>query len=372
MNRWIPLLALLATVLTSNADAQSRVDRQGQCVLWGDGHVVMFDGPTGNMYGSGVYLLTDSADPDQPFRVEVDAQPLRGGMISKRTRAAIRCAEHLVVAEAGSEGTVQLDGDLVEAEEAAFGVDEQFTLLSGPDLVVVRCRDHEAQLRRVDARGSASLDVQVRKAYYLVGGEPTQGLCGTFDGVNNERSTYDPSNKVDEEESLFAQFQPPPPAEIPGAIYTHPGTLEFDGTNNVWLDGPFSLTPDFHLSAEVRVDASEQWNHLIEIGSHEYGWNGPLRFEVGNEGEWYVSVGDGAGFKELYQQGNWTYGEWTKVEVEYRGGAIRLFETGDQLGMQQADINVASVSGELNLGNFARGGRHFRGAMRNLVIRALD
>jgi hypothetical protein len=206
-------------------------------------------------------------------------------------------------------------------------------------------------------------------------------MCGPFDAnrANDGELLNDPGRQanadvlqVPMEQSLFAQVAPPAAAEIPGAIYTHPGVLEFDGTNNLWLDGPYRLTPNFHVRADVLVHSSDQWDHLIEIGSHAYEWNGPLRLEVGNEGEWYVSVGDGAGYSELYQPGSWRYGEWVTVEVEYKGGAIRIWENGQYLGVKQADIDVTAVGGELNLGHFARGGRNFHGALRNVVIQAID
>lgn len=99
-------------------------------------------------------------------------------------------------------------------------------------------------------------------------------------------------------------------------------------------------------------------------------WNAPLRIEVGNEGEWYVSMGDGSSFTEQVFQGSWSYGDWVNFHFSFDGGSQTgsLFENGVHLGDIQVVSEGISLAGQLILGSFRGQERFFSGEMRGLYI----
>ena len=139
--------------------------------------------------------------------------------------------------------------------------------------------------------------------------------------------------------------------------------LEMNGqmTQNL---GQYTLPQDFSFEAEVRIDASNQWRHLVEVGGVEYVWNSPFRLEVGNEGEWYFCVGDGASYQEAYFSGAWRYGDWVKVLFTYVNGVGKFYENGVLLHEAAFNKNVA-IPGSLIVGSFQGDNRFFQGAMKN-------
>lgn len=151
------------------------------------------------------------------------------------------------------------------------------------------------------------------------------------------------------------------------STYTYEGTLEFDGQTSYSI-GSMELPSSFTVSADVRVDASSQWQHLIEIGTIEHGWDAPLRFEVGDEGEWLVSVGNGNDRASEIIQGHWQYGDWTQVKIIYQPGNILFFENDALLAEVPANIDLEGVSGSLILGSFGGSERFFDGALKHVVI----
>ena len=142
---------------------------------------------------------------------------------------------------------------------------------------------------------------------------------------------------------------------------------EFDGGTSHTI-GVVTLPPSVSFSAEVRVDASDQWRHLIEVGGKEHGWNAPFRLEVGEEGQWYLSLGDGSDYREASAYGSWTYGQWIDVRFTYAGGVARLFENGDQILELDAGMDITAVSGSTIVGSFQGETRFFEGAIRNAEL----
>ena len=162
-------------------------------------------------------------------------------------------------------------------------------------------------------------------------------------------------------------------AEQPRSLpYLMAGPVEFDGQTSQTV-GHFQLPGSFEVHAEIRVNESAQWNHVIEIGGLEHGFNAPLRLEVGDEGQWYVAVGDGASFAEADFAGNWRYGDWVKIAFRYDGSVGSFYEYDDQggknhLGDLQADLNVSQVAGTMILGSHQGGSRYFSGAVRQMNV----
>ena len=139
--------------------------------------------------------------------------------------------------------------------------------------------------------------------------------------------------------------------------------LEMDGQTTQNL-GAYTLPQDFSFEAEVRTDASDQWRHLVEVGGVEYVWNSPFRVEVGNEGEWYFCIGDGASYGEAYFSGSWRYGDWVKVLFTYVNGVGKFYENGVLLHEAVINKNVA-LSGSLIVGSLQGTQRFFQGGIKN-------
>ena len=313
------------------------------------------------------------------FRTEIRKKhPETTNHIAPVYATATRCGNYVLRATNDDGHAVALNGmPIEEGSEFNFGPDNAYRLARTGDSVQLNCPDPQnldiwsrVQINfQSDGSHGDYLDVRTFTSQYTPGEEST-GMCGPFNGdaSDDPRNAYN-QFEIEEGASLFApQFygNPAPP------LYAEPRQLEFDGQTSHLIEEQYTLPPSFYVRAHIRVDASEQWNHLLEVGSLEYEWNGPLRVEVGEEGEWYVSVGDGQTYSEISLRGNWAYGEWVLLEVEYKDGTIRLWENGEQLGSKEAGLQVDAVSGQLNIGNFARGGRNFKGALRNLHIRAID
>lgn len=138
--------------------------------------------------------------------------------------------------------------------------------------------------------------------------------------------------------------------------------------------GQVQLPNAFAVHAEVRVDASSQWNHVIEVGGAEWEFNAPFRLEVGDEGQWYVAVGDGASFAEAEIAGTWRYGDWVRVLFTYDGTTGHLYEANglqaeyELLGSFNAGKDVTKAAGSLVLGSYAGTSRYFKGALRNVSL----
>ena len=377
-----------ALLLSWAGETAATVIRQGVCIHWGGGHITTYDGKKYDYYETGLWQLTDhQLSGAASFRTDIRKyKPTPDYPMAYANGAATRCGDN-VLKVTGDDGlTVTLNGMPVEeSSDFNFGPDNAYHLRrTGSDygeFVELNCPAPQNADRwsRVKVNfglhsGNDYLDIRTFTNFYTPG-EETTGMCGSFNQNPNDDFEglavldWIAQYELEESASLFApQFygNPEPP------IYAEPRQLEFDGQTSHLIDEQYTLTPQFYVRAHVRVDASEQWNHIVEIGSQEYEWNGPLRVEVGEEGQWYVSVGDGQTYSEIALTGNWTYGEWVLLEVEYKGGTIRLWENGEHLGSKEAGLQVDSVSGELNIGNFARGGRYFKGALRNLRIMAIE
>ena len=161
----------------------------------------------------------------------------------------------------------------------------------------------------------------------------------------------------------------------PGALNLRSGWLGFGGSRalNVsqgGIDYMLSDQGNFTVKAEVLVNASSQWNHLIELGTPQYGWNAPLRIEIGNAGEWYVAMGDGSAFTEQVFQGSWSHGDWVNFHFSFDSGSQTgsFYENGVHLGDMQVPTEGVSLAGQLILGGYRGQDRFFSGEMRNLYI----
>ena len=81
--------------------------------------------------------------------------------------------------------------------------------------------------------------------------------------------------------------------------------------------GPSTLPTDFAIEADVTINTSDPWNNIITIGDSEYGNQAAFRLQAGEEGQWYIAIGDGADFNGEYFPGNWTFGMPFKLQVTY-------------------------------------------------------
>lgn len=140
--------------------------------------------------------------------------------------------------------------------------------------------------------------------------------------------------------------------------------LELNGQLSQNLGG-YQLPQDFSFEAEVRVDASNQWRHLVEVGGVEYEWHCPLRIEVGNEGQWYIAVGDGGSYVDTDFQGSWQYGVWTKVLFTYVNGVGKFYENDVLIKEFVINKNVGAAPGSLIVGSFKGTERFFQGGIKN-------
>lgn len=147
------------------------------------------------------------------------------------------------------------------------------------------------------------------------------------------------------------------------------GETTFDGASSRALGG-FVLPSVFTVTAEVRVDRSDQWRHLIEIGGREHGMNAAFRLETGQAGEWYVAVSDGQSTTDVTGHGSWDSGDWVNVAVTYDNGSGRLFENGKLLGSFEGPSDLSGTSGTLLVGSHRGDSRFFEGELRNARLRA--
>ena len=172
------------------------------------------------------------------------------------------------------------------------------------------------------------------------------------------------------EETYAAPLPAPPPAPLLPLPNPVTDPIVFDGNTSATV-ALGTLPASFTVSAEVRIDASSQWQHVIELGGLEHGMTGaPFRLEVGNEGQWYVAIGDGTSYAEATIPGAWTYGSWTPITVTYNQGVCKLYENGQLLHTFTADKDVTLAEGSLILGSYQGNQRYFQGGLRNVSITA--
>lgn len=148
------------------------------------------------------------------------------------------------------------------------------------------------------------------------------------------------------------------------------GETPFEGSRIYGL-GYWTLGTRYAIDGTIRVDQSDQWDHVLELGTVESGWNAGLRLEVGTEGEWYVSVGDGNSFVEHAFPGSWRYGQQVTFSFQYDldSGTVEFLENGSLLKTFQAPS--AELEGTLLIGGTALGERYFHGMLRDVTIRQL-
>ncbi|MBT3344920.1 MAG: hypothetical protein HN404_18125, partial [Gemmatimonadetes bacterium] len=97
--------------------------------------------------------------------------------------------------------------------------------------------------------------------------------------------------------------------------------------------GPSALPTDFAIEADVTINWSESWNNIITIGSPEYGNQAALRLQAGEEGKWYIAVGDGAAFNDQYFEGHWEFGTPFRLRVTYdhQSTHTSVYENGERV-----------------------------------------
>lgn len=192
-------------------------------------------------------------------------------------------------------------------------------------------------------------------------------IVGSYQGqdrfFNGELRNGNIVSGVSGSPSGTATFNLPPYLQLPN--------FEFNGQFSETM-GVYQFPQAFSLETEVRIDASNQWRHLIEVGGKEFGWNAPLRLETGNEGQWYLAVGDGASYVEAEFPGFWNYGDWTKILITYFNGTIRFYEQGQLIQQFVANKNMGAVQGSLILGSYQGQDRFFQGGLRNARIVTQD
>ncbi|MEP0987358.1 LamG domain-containing protein [Ekhidna sp.] len=147
----------------------------------------------------------------------------------------------------------------------------------------------------------------------------------------------------------------------------HFDPVAFSGSNTEII-GTSRLTSTFSFSADIKVDDSDQWRHLIELGAQEFNWYCPFRLEVGEEGQWYVAVGDGEDYIDAEVSGQWKYGEWVKVLFTYENGVAKLYENGNLIKKFSSPLDVTSKSGTLILGSNKGESRFFQGVIKNAQL----
>lgn len=138
--------------------------------------------------------------------------------------------------------------------------------------------------------------------------------------------------------------------------------IRLDGATSR-MEGGFVLPPVFTIIADVTVDRSDQWRHLLEIGTMQHSWNAALRLESGNAGEWYVAVGDGSQSAEVTGQGSWQPGSRVTVAVTYDNGHGRLFENDRQIAEFHGPANLQGGAGRLIVGGMQGKQRFFEGTL---------
>jgi hypothetical protein len=152
-----------------------------------------------------------------------------------------------------------------------------------------------------------------------------------------------------------------------GQLNHHFDPIDFDGSKTLEV-GKTVLSSTFSFSAEVKIEASDQWRHLIEIGAREHQWNCPFRLEVGDEGQWYIAMGDGNSYTDQNVYGNWKYGDWIRILFVYDDGQGKLYENGKLILSFNVSQDITTVAGSMILGSFKGNSRFFEGQMKNAQL----
>ena len=135
---------------------------------------------------------------------------------------------------------------------------------------------------------------------------------------------------------------------------------EIAGTH---IYGEYALPESFSFRAQLRIFPEtdprnrEKWRHVIELGAPEYGWNCPFRLEVGDEGEWYVAVGDGTTYSDLTVNGGWTYNQDIYLLFAFENGVGKLYQDGVLIGELYTNLDISGIPGTLLTGSHVASGR---------------
>ncbi|MBT6144547.1 MAG: hypothetical protein HOH74_03895 [Gemmatimonadetes bacterium] len=97
--------------------------------------------------------------------------------------------------------------------------------------------------------------------------------------------------------------------------------------------GQSTLPTDFAIEADVTINWSESYNNIVTIGGPEYGNQAALRLQAGEQGQWYVAVGDGAAFNDQYFEGHWEFGTPFRLRVTYdhQSTHTSVYENGERV-----------------------------------------
>ena len=140
--------------------------------------------------------------------------------------------------------------------------------------------------------------------------------------------------------------------------------------------GEYALPESFSFRAQLRIFPEtdprnrEKWRHVIELGAPEYGWNCPFRLEVGDEGEWYVAVGDGNSYSDLTVNGGWTYNTDIYLLFTFENGVGKLYQNGVLIGELNTNLNISGISGTLITGSNKGAGRFLEAFTPNIEFQS--
>lgn len=153
------------------------------------------------------------------------------------------------------------------------------------------------------------------------------------------------------------------------------GVLDFDGVNDhVNVGGWYHAVNTFTVEFWANIPAtSNAWDHIVENGSVQYGYNGAYRIQVGNEGEVYCAVGNGAGYNDGgYASGynlGWEYGEWNHYALTYDGDTVRVFLNGvERISYTTGGMDITTGDGTLLFSSWQNVNRFYNGMLDEVRI----
>lgn len=153
------------------------------------------------------------------------------------------------------------------------------------------------------------------------------------------------------------------------------GVLNFDGVNDrVDVGGWYHAVNTFTVEFWANIPStSNAWDHIVENGSVQYGYNGSYRIQVGNEGEVYCAVGNGSiyndgGYASGYDLG-WEYGEWNHYALTYDGDTVRVFLNGvERISYTTGGMDITTGDGTLLFSSWQNINRFYNGMLDEVRI----
>ena len=140
--------------------------------------------------------------------------------------------------------------------------------------------------------------------------------------------------------------------------------------------GQYGLPDVFSFRAQIKVlpktdpRSTEKWRHIIEVGVAEYQWNAPFRLEVGDEGEWYVAVGDGTTYSDITINSGWKYNTDLYFLFAFANGEGKVYENGVLIGTLKTNLNISNRPGTVVVGSKTASNRFFEGSISNVSFQS--